>query len=120
MIPVVFVSSALNISKRQSIVRLFQEYPKTDKFNSSCIIVSTLCLMGARITLTRACQIVITDPKYSFYPKEQTKKRISCIGQLNTMIVHFLVCYNVDVERKIKEQHKKRKDMAKATVRKQK
>lgn len=120
MILVVFVSSALNISKRQSIVRLFQEYPKTDKFNSPCIIVSTLYLMGAEITLTRACQIIITNSKYSFYLKTQTKKRISRISQLNTTIAHFLVCYDVDVERKIKEQHKKQKGMTKATVRKQK
>ena len=102
MIPVVFVSSALNISKRQSIVRSFQEYPETDEFDSPRIIVSTLRLMGAGITLTRACQIVITDLEYSFYPEAQTEKRISRIGQLNTTIAHFLVCYNVDVERKIK------------------
>lgn len=63
------MSSALNISKWQSIVRLFQKYPEIDKFDSPCIIVSTLYLMGAEITLTRACQIVITDPKYNFYPK---------------------------------------------------
>lgn len=118
MIPVVFISSALNISKWQNIVRSFQEYPETDEFNSLCIVVNTLRLLEAGITLTRACQIVIIDSKYSFYRKVQTEKRISRIGQLNTTTAHFLICYKVDVEKKIKEQHKQRKSMAKATVKK--
>lgn len=120
MISVVFVSSALNISKRQSIVRSFQEYPKIDEFDSPYIIVSILRLMGAGITLTRAYQLVITNPEYSFYPKALTKKRISRISQLNTTTTHFLICWDVDIEKKIKERHKQRESMAKATVRKQK
>lgn len=120
MIPVVFVSSALNISKRQSIMRLFQEYPETDESNSSCIIVSTSHLIGAGIILSRAYQLVITDPKYSSYPEAQVEKGISRIGQLNSMTAHFLVCYNIDVERKRKEQHKQRENMAIAIIKKQK
>lgn len=105
MILVVFVSSALNISKRQNIVKSFQEYSKTDKFNSFWIIISILHLIGVGITLIKACQIVITNLKYNFYPKAQTEQQISCISQLNIIIAHFLVCYNVDVEKKIKEQY---------------
>lgn len=72
------------------------------------------------MTLTQACQIVITDPEYNSYPETQTEKRIPRIGQLNVTTAHFILCYNVDVEKQIKDRHKRRKSLAKTSIRKQK
>ena len=66
------------------------------------IIISILRLMKARITSNRSCQIDITKPKYNFYPKAWIEKQILYISKLNTTTTHFLICYKVDIEKKIK------------------
>lgn len=73
--------------------------------------------MGTGINLTRAKQIIIVDPEYTSYAEEQAEGRITRIGQLNNTIAHVLVCYDVEIERRIKRRHCKRALMIKGTIR---
>lgn len=58
--------------------------------------------MGIEINLTRAQQIIIVDPKYILYNKEQVKIRITRITQINYIMAHFFVNYNINIKRRIK------------------
>ncbi len=80
------------------------------------IIVGTMRLMGTEINLTRARQIIIVDPEYTSYAEEQAEGRITRIGQINYTTAYFLVCYDIEIERRIKQRHRKRAKMIKRIV----
>ncbi len=63
--------------------------------------------MDTGINLTQAQQIIIVDLKYILYIKEQAKRRITRIGDINYTTIHFLVCYDIKIERKIKRRYRK-------------
>ncbi len=73
-------------------------------------------LIGIGINLTQACQIIIIDLEYTLYAKEQAEGRITRIGQINYTMAHFLIYYNVKIEKRIKHCHCKRARMIKKTV----
>ena len=82
------------------------------------IIVGTMRLMGTGINLTRARQII--DPEYTSYAEQQAEGRITRIGQINHTTAYILVCYGVEIERRIKRRHRKRAMMIRGTVRPEK
>ncbi len=105
-----------SLKERRDLVNVFQNDPKTKRSIRPKIIIGTMKLMGNRINLTWAWQIIIVDPKYISYVEEQTEGRITRIGQTNCITAHFLVCYDVEIKRKIKRRHPKQTKMIKGTV----
>lgn len=72
--------------------------------------------MGTGINLTRARKIIIVDLEYTSYAKQKAKERITRIGQINHTIAHILVCYDIEIERRIKRCYCKRALMISGTV----
>lgn len=73
-------------------------------------------LMGTEINLVLAWQIIIIDLKYILYAKEQVEGKITRIGQINCLMAHFLICYDIEIEKKIKHHNCKQAKMIKKTV----
>ncbi len=59
-----------NLEERQDLVNAFQDDPKTKRPIRPKIIVGTMRLMGTKINLTRARQIIIVDLEYTLYAEE--------------------------------------------------
>lgn len=67
--------------------------------------LSTLQQIGAGMTLTQAFQTVFIDPEYDSYSEAQTENaNLKDWSKSTRRPANFLVCDNVDVERKIKER----------------
>ncbi len=73
-------------------------------------------LMSIGLKLTQVWQIIIIDLEYTLYIEEQAEREITRIGQINYIIAHFLVCYNIEIERRIKYYHCKWAKMIKRTI----
>lgn len=105
-----------SIEEKQNLINAFPDDPKTKYSIRLKIIIRTMSLMGTGINLIRAWQIIIIDSVYTSYAEEKDKGRITRIGQINCITIHFLVCYNVGVEIRIKCCHHKYIKMIKETV----
>lgn len=106
-----------SLEDRQDLVNTFQDDPKTKRPIRPRIIVGTMKLMETGINLTRVRQIIIVDPEYTSYDEQQAEGRITRIGQKNHTTAHILICYDVEIERRIKRRHRKRAMMISGTVR---
>ncbi len=105
-----------NLEERQDLVNAFQDNLKTKRPIRLKIIVEIMRLMSTEINSTRARQIIIVDFEYTSYAKEQAERRITRIGQINCTMAHFLVCYVIVIERRIKHRYRKRAKMIKRSV----
>lgn len=72
--------------------------------------------MGTGINLIQAWQIIIVDFEYTLYAKEQVEKSITRIRQINYITVYFLVCYDVEIKKRIKCPHCKQAKLIKGIV----
>lgn len=95
---------------------MFQDNPKTKPFIRLKIIVQTIKIIEIDINLIWAWQIIIVDPKYILHTKQQAKKRITRIGQINHTTTDILIFYNVKIKRKIKCCYCKRTMMISESV----
>ena len=106
-----------SLKDRQDLVNAFQDKPKTKRPIRPRIIVGIMKLMGTSINLTRAWQIIIVDPEYTLYTEQQVEGRIMRIGQINHTTAYILICYDVEIERRIKYCHCKCAMIINGTVR---
>lgn len=110
---VALIIAQQSLKKRQNLVNAFQDDPKIKHLIRLKIIVGTMRLIGTGINLIPN---IIVNPKYTLYAKEQAEGRITRIAQIDSTMAHILVCYDVEIERRIKHCYCKRVKMIKGII----
>lgn len=114
---VVFVHGKMKQATRMQIVNEFQETPDHRVLRPPMILVGPVGILGTGYTLHRSLRIIITDPDFDSKKEDRSIKRVSRIGTLFPTTAIILGDRLVPVEWAIKEKQRKRKRLARRTVR---